>query len=171
MVGLPGSGKTTRARELEREHRAVRLSPDEWAMPLLGTVRIGDLRDRLEGMLLDLAVPALAAGAHVVVDFGLWSREERSALRWVAAQLGSGCRIEYLNVTAEQQRERVRRRAALDPLAEEDLSDTDLAAGWDAFQPPTTAEIAGTDLPAPPPGEVSWGTWAAARWPGLRTIT
>lgn len=29
MVGLPGSGKTTRAKELERETGAIRFTPDE----------------------------------------------------------------------------------------------------------------------------------------------
>ena len=37
MVGLPGAGKTTRARELALAHRALRLTPDEWHLPLFGT--------------------------------------------------------------------------------------------------------------------------------------
>ena len=36
MVGLPGSGKTTRAKELEQEARAVRFTPDEWHIFLFG---------------------------------------------------------------------------------------------------------------------------------------
>lgn len=36
MCGLPGAGKTTLARRLEREHRALRLTPDEWVTPLYG---------------------------------------------------------------------------------------------------------------------------------------
>ena len=36
MVGLPGAGKITRARELAAEHRALRLSPDAWMIPLFG---------------------------------------------------------------------------------------------------------------------------------------
>ena len=32
IVGLPGAGKTTRARELEAERAALRLTPDEWQM-------------------------------------------------------------------------------------------------------------------------------------------
>ena len=38
VVGLPAAGKTTRAREIERDHRALRLSPDEWMIPLFGEV-------------------------------------------------------------------------------------------------------------------------------------
>ena len=36
MVGLPGSGKTTRAKELERETGAIRFTPDEWHLFLFG---------------------------------------------------------------------------------------------------------------------------------------
>ena len=34
-VGLPGVGKTTRAKELASTHRILRLTPDEWMAPLL----------------------------------------------------------------------------------------------------------------------------------------
>ena len=36
MVGLPGAGKTTRARQLAVEAPALRLTPDEWMIPLFG---------------------------------------------------------------------------------------------------------------------------------------
>jgi predicted kinase len=36
MVGLPCAGKTTLARQLEQEYVALRLTPDEWHMPLFG---------------------------------------------------------------------------------------------------------------------------------------
>ncbi|NEE15621.1 AAA family ATPase, partial [Streptomyces sp. SID7499] len=36
MVGLPGAGKTTRARQLAEEYGALRLTPDEWLLPLFG---------------------------------------------------------------------------------------------------------------------------------------
>ena len=36
MVGLPGAGKTTRAKELAAANRALRLTPDHWMIPLFG---------------------------------------------------------------------------------------------------------------------------------------
>ena len=36
MVVLPCSGKTTLAQELEHELPALRLTPDEWQIPLFG---------------------------------------------------------------------------------------------------------------------------------------
>lgn len=48
MVGLPGAGKTTRAKELAAEHGALRLSPDAWMIPLFGESDPGGKRDVLE---------------------------------------------------------------------------------------------------------------------------
>ena len=36
MVGLPGAGKTTRAKELAAANRALRLTPDHWMIPMFG---------------------------------------------------------------------------------------------------------------------------------------
>lgn len=36
-VGLPGSGKTTLAREIADRHRILRLTPDEWMAPFSAT--------------------------------------------------------------------------------------------------------------------------------------
>jgi predicted kinase len=83
MVGLPGSGKTTRARELAATRRALRLTPDEDG-PLFGDGEADGKRDVLEGRLIAVAVDALRLGTNVVLDFGLWARDERSALRWPA---------------------------------------------------------------------------------------
>ena len=36
IVGLPGAGKTTRAKELATAARAIRLTPDDWMIPIFG---------------------------------------------------------------------------------------------------------------------------------------
>lgn len=144
MVGLPGAGKTTRALWLESEHHAVRLTPDDWIRALFGELRDGEARDRLEGMLLDLAVPVLRGGLHVIVDFGLWSRDERTALRWVADELGVPCRVEHLRHHDEDRH----------PV----------------FEPPRPDELSDGALDPVPQGWETWGHWAAGRWPGLRVV-
>ena len=35
ICGLPGSGKTTLAKQLEKEHNAHRLCPDEWITQIM----------------------------------------------------------------------------------------------------------------------------------------
>jgi predicted kinase len=84
IVGLPGAGKTTRAKELAAKHHALRLTPDEWMIPLFGDSMADGRRFVLEGRLISVALQVLRLGTSVVLDFGLWGRDERSALRWLA---------------------------------------------------------------------------------------
>jgi len=88
MVGLPASGKTTRAKELEAERRALRLTPDEWMIPLFADNDADGKRNVLEGRFIWLALRALSHGGDVILDFGVWSKVERTALRALAATTG-----------------------------------------------------------------------------------
>ncbi len=64
MVGLPGAGKTTQARELAGEHGAVRLTPDHWMIPLFGDSMADGKRFTLEGRLIPVALQALRGAGH-----------------------------------------------------------------------------------------------------------
>ena len=98
MVGLPAAGKTVQARELATQHRALRLTPDAWMIPLFGEPEADGRRDVLEGRLIWIALETLRLGTNVILDFGLWSRDERSALCWLARSSGASCRMVYLPV-------------------------------------------------------------------------
>ena len=116
LIGVPGSGKTGRARDLEVERRALRLTPDEWMIPLFREPEADGRRDVLEGRLVWLAMRVLRLGVNVALDFGVWARDERSALRSLAAEAGAACELVYLPVREEEQHQRVRTRP---PPAEE----------------------------------------------------
>ena len=88
-VGLPCTGKTTAARRMEIERRALRLTKDEWVKALYGQENPPSAQDVIEGRLIQIALRALELGINVVIDFGLWSRDERSALRQAAADRGA----------------------------------------------------------------------------------
>jgi predicted kinase len=167
LVGLPGSGKTTRAREIEGTHRALRLSPDEWMIPLFGESDAGGKRDIVEGRLIWVALRAIQAGISAVLDFGFWAQDERSALVWLAEALGANASILYLAVDEAAQLERTHARFMAAPGATFEMSAEELA-GWRAFfQVPTDDELAGTFHPHPPAGYETWSDWASARWPSL----
>lgn len=169
LVGLPAVGKTTRARALADERGALRLTPDDWLLAMQRAVDVDDaVRDALEGRLLDLAIPALRGGIDVVVDFGLWGRDERTALRWIAAQLGARAVVEHLDVEETEQVARVRARAADDPRLH--IPPEDMRAWRGQFETPEADELAGGPLDPVPEGVGSWGEWAAVRWPGLRAV-
>jgi predicted kinase len=103
MVGLPAAGKTTRAKELAATHQALRLTPDHWMIPLFGDSMADGKRWLLEGRLISLALQALRLGTSVVLDYGLWGRDERSALRWLARSAGAACQVAYLPVDKDVQ--------------------------------------------------------------------
>jgi len=164
MVGLPGAGKTTRARELELEYGAVRLTPDEWMLPLFGDPQPEGARDVLEGRFVWLARRLLAAGTSVVLDFGLWGRDERSALRSLAAAAGAACEVVWLPVDETTQRQRVLSRFADAPSETFVMTEDDLERWRRIFQPPGEDEF-GAAIDPPPAGYAGWAEWAAERWP------
>jgi predicted kinase len=135
--------------------------PTQWRSP----ERAGQ-RDRIEGNLIDVGMRAARLGLDVVLDFGLWSRDERSALRWIAESLGVRAEVVYLPIDLDEQRRRVARRYASGP-GHFRLSDTDLEQWHGQFQAPDQDELLGAAIPPPPPTHASWWQWARERWPSL----
>lgn len=136
MVGLPGSGKTTRARQLDGERQALRLTPDEWMIPLFAESDAGGKRDVLEGWLVWLAARALRIGVNVILDFGVWARDERSALRYLAAEAGADCELVYLPIEEAEQHGRVRGRFSAEPGSTFEMSHDALSGFRQLFQEP-----------------------------------
>ena len=167
MVGLPGAGKTVRAKELAAEHQALLLTPDAWMIPLFGEPEADGKRYVLEGRLIALAIDLLRLGVNVVLDFGLWARDERSALRWLAASAGATCEVVYMPVARAVQLSRVRNRQAHAPEATFPMAEEQLDAWRRQFEIPDSAELSGSEQPPPPPGYESWFAWAVIRWPSL----
>jgi predicted kinase len=165
MVGLPGAGKTTRARELAGTHRAVRLTPDHWMIPLFGDSMAAGKRFTLEGRLISVALQALRLGTSVVLDFGLWGRDERLALRWLAQSAGASCQVVYVPVDRDVQLARIAHRQATVPEQTFPMSEADVDVWREQFQVPDAAELAGGETPAPPAGWPGWAEWAADHWP------
>jgi len=165
-VGLPGCGKTTAARQFEVEHAALRLTKDEWMKALYGAENPSSASDVIEGRLITIALRVLALGASVALDFGLWSRDERSALRYAGDQAGASVVMWYAPITGAEQRRRHDIRLATDPHATWPMSDEELSAWAEAFTVPTPGELNGTEPVDPPPvGFASWEAWMLQRWP------
>ena len=165
MVGLPAAGKTTRAVELGAAHNALRLTPDHWMIPLFGDPMAGGRRWVFEGRLISVALQALRLGTGVVLDFGLWGRDERSALRWLARSAGAACRVVYLPVDKDVQLARIAHRQETAPHRTFPMTEADVDAWRRQFQVPDAAELHGGEIPAPPGGWPSWPQWAADHWP------
>jgi hypothetical protein len=136
ISGLPGSGKTTTATALEREHNAVRLVPDEWMARIVGDGWDHERRDAVEQVQWALAQRLLALGLNVILENGFWRRTERDAYRARAAELGAKSQVVYCQARREELKRRlVARNAALPPdtfvVTPEQLDEM-----WPHFEPP-----------------------------------
>jgi predicted kinase len=140
ICGLPGSGKTTLAKQLEQTRRAIRLCPDEWIAQTLADPDDIDERDRLrssiETLQWDVAKRVLALGANVVLEFGFWSREERIRFRTEAEALGARVELHYLDVDVNKLWERLSKRNADLPLGAFAVNRDDLDFWAKSFEPP-----------------------------------
>ena len=165
-VGLPGTGKTTEARRIEVEDNALRLTKDEWVKALCGLENPSSASDVIEGLLIDIGLRALELGISVVIDFGLWGRDERSALRQAAANLGVPVEMRYFELTPAEQMRRLERRQAEEPHTTWHMSEEELAEWTAVISIPTPGELDGGEpIDDPPQGFASWDDWRQHRWP------
>jgi predicted kinase len=166
-VGLPGVGKTTRARALAREHSILRLTPDEWMSPLFGHNDAAGRRDILEGRFVWVAHEVLVSRSSVILDFGCWSPDERYAIRAIAGLAGADFVMEYLTLDESVRRARSAQRWQTEPETTFEMTDADHDRFLLLYQPPTDNELSYGPMPEPPAGFVSWPHWASVRWPTL----
>ena len=150
-VGLPCTGKTTAARRIEVERRALRLTKDEWVKSLYGHENPRGATDVIEGRLIEIGLRVLELGTDVVIDFGLWSRDERSALRRAAADPVRRSTCATSSPTPAEQRERLDRRQAEAPHTTWPMSDEELAEWAAAIEVPSPGELDGSEAIDDPP--------------------
>jgi predicted kinase len=154
MVGLPGSGKTTLASQLESRQAALRLSVDEWHVRLFGNDVHDDSDEAdfavhnarhsaIEALLWETATRVLVLGVDVILDFGFWTRSERDQFRAKAHDLGAGFRIHFADVSEQMLLERIRSRNAQLPPGTFHIPETKLKDWMRVFEPPSPDELTG----------------------------
>lgn len=143
MCGLPGSGKTTLAKMLESEFRAIRLCPDEWIDALSLDLYDEDKRGKIEALQWKFAQQLLALGLVVIIEWGTWGRSERDTLRLEARALGAAVELHYLSASADVLFESIQRRGVEDPPIKREA----ISHWFEIFQAPTPEEIAFFDEP------------------------
>ncbi|WFU12736.1 ATP-binding protein (plasmid) [Rhizobium sp. CB3090] len=109
-MGLPGAGKTTIGKRLERECPALLLSPDVWMARVVGDGYDADRRRAVQQLQLELADKVLRLGRDVVLEFGFFRRVERDVARTLASNAGAEAQLIFLDPPFEELVKRVEAR-------------------------------------------------------------
>ena len=139
-------GKTTYARKLQEAGNAVILSIDE-AMLTLFPEGAGQMHDtlalRTEQYLLGLSLQVLQTGADVILDWGLWTREQRDRIRAFYRNHGNTeTELHYLRVEPEEWHRRIEKRNGQTPDGFAYYVDEGLLRKAEAlFQEPAAEEV------------------------------
>ena len=114
MVGLPCSGKTTKAKILEKENNALLLSVDKWHIKLFGNDAVASDHDKnhdnVEEILWEIAQRVLKLGIDVILDFGFWGKSERIYFRNKAKEFGINFKMHVMNVSKDELIRRLEKR-------------------------------------------------------------
>lgn len=175
IVGPVGAGKSTLARRLCDEHRAVALNLDEWMATLFAPDRPpGDLvpwyRERAERCVDQIwrtAQGILATDRDVVLEVGLLQRLERGAFMARVESSGHPLIVYVVDAPREVRKRRVlARNRARGPTFTSVVPPEVFELASDMWQPPTDRETRAREVhfidgerstvsAAPPPGETS----------------
>lgn len=138
ICGLPGSGKTALAKQLEEKLNAIRFCPDEWMEALSIDLYDEERRSRIEALQWKFSQELLRRGVTVIIEWGTWGRPERDRLRLGARVLGAEVELHYLSVPADVLFARIQRRGMENPH----LKREDVSKWFNVFQAPTSKEMA-----------------------------
>tara|TARA_R110002124_G_scaffold16882_1_gene71362 strand:+ start:2013 stop:2480 length:468 start_codon:yes stop_codon:yes gene_type:complete len=131
LHGFIGAGKTTFAKKLESDERALRFTHDEWMNKLYGedppAEQFDEYAQRISGVMQAAWTRCLDLGVNVVLDFGFWSRAERDTIRGVVARHGGEPVLYHLNCAEE--------------IAWKRVDERNRALGGSLFIAPNTFEV------------------------------
>jgi predicted kinase len=147
LCGLPGSGKSTVAQVLADELAGIRFSPDEWMSALGLDLFDESRRARVEGLQWQLAQELALRDQIVIIEWGVWARAERDAVRVRARELGVAIELIFLDSPIDVLWRRVERRNEHGPPGTPIISRENLVEWSELFEPPTEEELALFDPP------------------------
>ena len=145
ITGLPGSGKTTLAAALADSMPACRMCPDDWMRASGIDLWDGSTRTQIEAFQLTLSLDMLRCGRNVVIEWGVWARAERDALRDAARAIGAPVELRYVTADIDELWRRIVERDLEGRWGSRAIQRDELDEWARIYQPPTDDELATYD--------------------------
>lgn len=145
FCGLPGSGKTRIAKQLEQSTGAVRLCTDDWLTDIGADLFDEELRELMQQKLYDLAQKLLSKHVDVILEDGLWSKPERDEKLAVARKLNVFVSIHVFDLSSEEQWKRLEHRNQNLQHGHVPITREQLDSYFPMFQKPTDEELENFD--------------------------
>ena len=116
ICGFIGAGKTTFARKLEKETKAIRITKDEWIIKIFGNKITSDKNfevydKNITELATNIAFKILKAGKDVILDEGFWVKSQRDDIKKKILQVGAKPIFYYVKTSVEKMKERVINRS------------------------------------------------------------
>lgn len=140
ICGVPGSGKSTLAKKLESEHRALRMTPDEWMHRIISDVYNSEKRVVVEKIQSEIAEKVLGLGIDVILENGFWTKKERDELADMAHRVGANRKLYYLDVSREELLRRLEERNKNLPPNTFHITESWLEDAFQNFEVPDASE-------------------------------
>ncbi|MCK6264394.1 ATP-binding protein [Vibrio sp. ZSDE26] len=155
LCGFIGSGKTTYAKHLSKQHSAFRFSIDEWMIPLYGEHMERDVFDArlntLQSLFKQSALEMIELGLPVIFDLGLWKKTDREAMAQWAKSHNLDFELIYLDVDFEVCQQRALIRNATRGEQAYEMTPDMLSLFWSWFEVPSFDETITLVKPATKP--------------------
>lgn len=102
-------------------------------------------RADIESFQLTLSLDLLRAGKHVVIEWGVWAREERDALRDSARSIGALMELRHVSAEVDELWRRIVQRDREGYWGSRPIRREELDEWVKTYQPPTEEELATYD--------------------------
>lgn len=145
FCGLPGSGKTTLAKQLEKQGKGIRICTDDWQDDLEMNQNNDNFHEKLQKRLYAHALDLLRHGQSVILEDGLWMKAERGEKLGDARKYEANVELHFFDLTFDEIWNRLSSRNQNLSHGAVRIKKEEFQKCWDLFQKPSTDELANFD--------------------------
>ncbi len=124
---------------------ACRMCPDDWMMASGIDLWDASIRAQIEAFQLTVALELLRAGNNVVIEWGVWARDERDSLRDTARSIGAPVELRYVTAAIDELWRRIVERDREGRWGSRPIQRHELDDWVSIYEPPTDDELATYD--------------------------